>query len=264
MNIIVLVKQVPDTAQLSIMMDGLQLMADGGPRIVNPWDEYAIEAGLQLKEAHGGKVILLSLGKPEVIEALKTGLAMGADEAILVSDPALEGSDSLATARALAAAIKKVGTFDLLIAGRTAIDGNNAATGVQVAALLKIPQISYVAALKAVDPAAKAMTAVRLVENGRETVSSRLPAVITVVQEINEPRYPSFMGIRRAAKTTIPTWGLAELGLPANQVGAAGAQARWVRVSLLPTQKGGAEVITGSPPETAKILMDKLIAQKAI
>jgi electron transfer flavoprotein beta subunit len=263
MDIIVLVKQVPDTGQLSILMDALRLSADGGPRIVNPWDEYAIEAGLRLKEAHGGKVVLLSLGNPEAVEALKTGLAMGADEAILVSDPALEGGDSLATARALAAAITKVGSFDLIIAGRAAIDGNNAAVAVQVAALLKLPQISYVAALHGIDPAARTLTAVRLVENGRETVSSRLPAVITVVQEINEPRYPSYIGTRRAAKTTIPTWDLAELNLPADCVGAAGAQVRW-KTSLPATRKGGAEVIAGSPPQTAKILLDKLIATKVI
>ena len=264
MKIIVLVKQVPDTAQLSILMDGLKLMAEGGPRIVNPWDEYALETGLQLKEAHGGTVALLSLGKPEAVEALKTGLAMGADEAILLSDPAFEGSDSLATARALAAAIKKMGEFDLIIAGCMAIDSHNAATAGQVAALLRLPQLAYIATLKAVDPAARTITAVRLVDDGHEIVSSRLPIMMTVVQEINQPRYPSFMGIRRAAKATIPTWGLAELNLLGDQVGATGAQVRWTRVSLPPTRKGGAEVISGVPAEAAKTLLDKLVAQKVI
>ena len=264
MNIITLIKQVPDTAQLSSTVDGLKLMSEGGARIVNPWDEYTIETGIQLKETHGGKVTVLSLGKSEATEALKRGVAMGADEAILISDPALEGSDSLTTARVLVAAIKKIGEFDLIVAGRSAIDGNTAATAVQVAALLGIPQLSYVAALKAVDPAAKTITVVRLMENGRETSSSRLPAVISVVKEINEPRYPSFMGIRKAAKATIPTWGLADLGLTADQIGAAGSQVSWPQVSLPPTRAGGAEIISGSPAEAAKILADKLAAEKVI
>lgn len=264
MNIISLIKQVPDTAQLSSSMDGLKLMAEGGARIVNPWDEYSLETAIQLKEQQGGKVTALCLGKPDSAEALKRGIAMGADEAILISDPALEGGDSLATARALVAAIKKIGVFDLIIGGRSAIDGNTAATAVQVAALLGIPQISYVAALKAVDPAARKITAVRLMEHGRETVSSTLPAVITVVKEINEPRYPSFMGIRKAAKAAIPTWGLSDLGLSPNQVGAAGSQVSWPQVSLPPVREGGAQIISGSPAEAAKTLADKLAAEKVI
>jgi electron transfer flavoprotein beta subunit len=264
MNIITLIKQVPDTAQLSSTMDGLKLMGEGGARIVNPWDEYSLETGIQLKEQYSGKVTVLCLGKPEAIEALKRGIAMGADEAILISDPALEGSDTLATARTLVAAIKKIGDFDLIIAGRSAIDGNTAATAVQVAALLGIPQLSYVAALKAVDPPAKTITVVRLIEHGRETVSSKLPAVISVVKEINEPRYPSFMGIRKAAKATIPTWGLTDLGLEANQVGVTGAQVSWPHLSLPPAREGGAEIISGSPTEAAKILADKLATEKVI
>jgi electron transfer flavoprotein beta subunit len=264
MNIITLIKQVPDTAQLSSTVDGLKLMSAGGARIVNPWDEYTLETGIQLKENHGGKVTVVCLGQPEAVEALKRGIAMGADEAVLISDPALEGSDSLATARTLVAAIKKLGEFDIIVAGRSAIDGNTAATAVQVAALLDIPQLSYVAALKAVDPVAKTIRVVRLMENGRETISSQLPALISVVKEINEPRYPSFMGIRKAAKATIPTWGLADLGLAADQVGTAGSHVGWPQVSLPPTREGGAEIIGGSPAEAAQALADKLAAEKVI
>jgi electron transfer flavoprotein beta subunit len=263
MNIIALIKQVPDTAQLSSKVDGLKLMADGSPRIVNPWDEYTLETAIQLKEAHGGVVTVVCMGKPEATEALKTGLAMGADVAILISDPALENSDSLATARVLAAAIHKIGDYDIIVAGRSAIDGNTAATAVQVAALLDIPQISYVAELKAVDPRAKTLRAVRLLENGRETVSSKLPAVITVVKEINEPRYPSFIGIRRAARATIPTWGLADLGIEASQVGQAGSQVKW-EVGLPPARDAKVEFIEGPPAEAAKILVARLLAEKVI
>jgi electron transfer flavoprotein beta subunit len=264
MNIIALIKQVPDTAQLSGTVDGLKLMAEGSPRIVNPWDEYTLETAIQLKEAHGGKVTALTLGRSESSEALKTGLAMGADEAVLVSDPALENSDTLATARVLVAAINKIGDFDVILAGRSAIDGNMAATAVQVAALLGIPQISYVARLKALDPGAKTLTAVRLLERGRETVSSKLPAVISVVKEINEPRYPSFIGIRKAAKAKIPTWGLADLGLTAEQVGEAGSQAKWPEVSRPPARDASVEIIEGPPEEAAKTLADRLLAEKVI
>ena len=264
MNIIALIKQVPDTAQLSGSVDGLKLMEQGSARIVNPWDEYTLETGIRLKEAHGGKVTVIALGKAESTEALKTGLAMGADEAVLVSDPALENSDTLATARALVAAINKVGAYDIIVAGRSAVDGNMAATAVQVAALLKIPQLSYVAELKDVDPASQAISAVRLLEKGRETVSSKLPAVVSVVKEISEPRYPSFIGIRKAAKATIPTWGLAELGLDAGQVGEAGSQAKWPDVSLPPTREASVEIIEGTPAEAAKILADRLMAEKVI
>jgi electron transfer flavoprotein beta subunit len=264
MNIIALIKQVPDTAQLSSSVDGLKLMQEGGPRIVNPWDEYTLETAIQLKEAHGGQVTALCLGRSGSVEALKTALAMGADEAVLISDPAIEHSDTLVTARLLVAAVNKLGGFDLIIGGRSAIDGNSAATAVQVAALLDIPQISYVAALNAVDPAAKTMTATRLLESGRETVSTRLPALITVVKEINEPRYPSFIGIRRAAKATIPTWGIAELGFEAGQVGSAGSQVTWPKVSLPPTREARCEIIAGPPAEAARILADRLEAEKAI
>jgi electron transfer flavoprotein beta subunit len=264
MNIITLIKQVPDTAQLSSSVDGLKLMQEGGPRIVNPWDEYTLETAIQLKEAHGGQVTALCVGRAGSVEALKTALAMGADEAVLISDPAIENSDTLVTARLLVAAIKKLGDFDLIIGGRSAIDGNSAATAVQVAALLDLPPISYVAALNAVDPEAKTMTATRLLESGRETVSTRLPALITVVKEINEPRYPSFIGIRRAAKATIPTWGIAELGFEAGQVGSSGSQVTWPDVSLPPTREAKCEIIAGPPAEAARILADRLEAEKAI
>ncbi len=263
MKIIVLVKEVPDTAQLSATVDGLALLADG-PRIINPWDEYAVETGLQLKETHGGQVVALSMGRPEAVEVLKRCLAMGADEAILVSDPALENSDTLATARVLAAAIQKIGGADLVIAGRSGIDGNTGATAVQVAALLNLPQLSYVAAIKEVDPQARQITVTRLVDDGRETVRSPLPAVMSVVKEINEPRYPNLIGLRRASRATIPTWGLADLGLSPEQVGTAGAQVRWAELSLPPGQSAQVEMIDGSPAEAAKKLVDRLIAEKIL
>ncbi|GAB4438777.1 MAG: electron transfer flavoprotein subunit beta/FixA family protein [Anaerolineae bacterium] len=263
MNIVVLMKQVPDTAQLSASTNGLQLM-DSGPRIINPWDEYAIEEGLLLREAHGGSVTLLCLGDASALDALRRGLAMGADEAVLLADDAFANGDTLATARALAAATRKLGAADLIIGGRSSIDGGNYATAVQVAALLDVPALSYVAAVKAIDPAGQTITVERNVEAGRETVSSRLPALMTVVKEINEPRYPSFMQIRKAAKKEIPTWSAADLGLDAAQVGAAGSQASWPTVTLPPTREASVEMIDGPAAEAAKTLVDRLLAEKII
>lgn len=261
MKIVAFVKQVPDTAQLSSTVDGLKLVADGGPRIVNPWDEHTIETAIQLKEAHGGAVTAVCIGKPEAAEALRTALAMGVDEAILITDEALEGSDSLATAHVLASAVQKIGDVDMIVAGRSAIDTNNAATAVQVAALLDFPHISYVAKLDAVDPDAGAFTAVRLLESGRETVSSRLPAVITVVKEINEPRYPTFLGIRKAASSEILEWTVADLGLDAEAVGLAGSQLKESALDLPAAGSADVEFIEGEPEDVARTLADRLVEE---
>jgi electron transfer flavoprotein beta subunit len=263
MNIVVLVKQVPDTAQLSSTMNGLQLM-ESGPRIINPWDEYAIEEGLLLREAHGGSVTLLCLGDPDAVGTLKRGLAMGADEAVLLADEAFANGDTLATARALAAAIHKLGEVDLVLAGRSSIDGGNYATAVQVAALLGVPLLSYVAAIKTIDPGEKSITVERAVEAGREIVRSRLPAVMSVVKEINEPRYPSFIQIRKAGKKSVPVWGAAELGLDAGQVGAAGAQVEWPEVTLPPARESQVEMLNGTAAEVAKQLVERLLTAKVI
>ncbi len=263
MNIIALVKQTPDTAQLSQSLDGLKLSEEGGPRIVNPWDEYTLETAIQAGERHGGKVTALCLGPPEAESALRTALAMGCDEAILVSDPAMADSDCLTSARILAAAIRKIGAFDLVVGGRAAIDGNTAATAVQVAALLDLPLISYVADVVELDPSNRTISAVRLLENARETVAGRLPALITVVKEINEPRYPGLIGIRKAARADIPVWGCDELGVDASSVGAGVSRVSW-QSERPPSREAHVEMIDGTPSDVARILVDRLIQEKVI
>mgnify|MGYP001257984492 CR=1 FL=1 len=255
MKIIVLVKQTPDTTQLSGSMDGLALLAEDAPRVVNPWDEYALETALQLKETHGGTVIALCAGPAGAVEALRTAVAMGADEAVLLSDAALAQADTLGTARALAAAVGKLGGADLIVAGRTGIDGSSGATAVQVAGLLDIPAVCYVAALKEIDLAGKSLTATRLLDSGRQVVQTHLPALITVVKEINEPRYPSFMGLRKAKKADIPTWALADIGLSAGQVA---AQVAW-QVSSPPARATQLELFAN-----AAQLADRLVAEQLV
>jgi electron transfer flavoprotein beta subunit len=264
LHAIALVKQVPDTAQLSSAMNGLKLLAEG-PRIANPLDEYAIEECLRLREAHGGQVTVLSMGPAAAVGALKRGLAMGADRAVLLSDAAFEGADSLATARVLAAAVAKLGEWDIVMAGRSALDGDTGQTAVQAAALLGVPHLTYVARLRQVDFAARTITVERWLEEGREALASRLPCVISVVKEINEPRYPSFLGFRKADKATIPSWTVADLGLDPATVGAAGSGVSWPVVQVSPTRAGECRFMAGDTPEAvAAALVGQLGADKIV
>ena len=174
------------------------------PNVVNPWDEYAIEEAIRFKENRGAaEAVALCLGDPSSDEALKTCLAMGCGEAILVSDPALLGSDTLGTARTLGAAINKIGDVQVALFGKQAIDGDTGHTPVQVARVLGWTPLTYVAAIQSVDGGS--ITVDRMTDDGKETVTAKLPVVISFVKEINEPRYPSFMGIRKASNCLLYT-----------------------------------------------------------
>jgi electron transfer flavoprotein beta subunit len=264
MHIVVCIKQTPDTAAKVEVLNGQVTWGDA-PLVVNPWDEYAIEEAIRLKEQHGGKVTALSLGAESAKEALKQAVAMGCDAAILITDPALVGSDVLATSRVLAKAIEKLGDAEVAMFGKQAIDGDTGLTAIATARRLGWSPLTYVAKIVEIDPAAKTIKVERLVEEGRQTVTSKLPAVISVVKEINEPRYPSFMGIRKASKLAIPTWSAADLGLEAAQVGEAGSAVTWPEVRGLPVREAACEFIEGSSPqEIAARLADKLAAEKVI
>lgn len=264
MHLVVCTKQTPDTAAKVEVKDGHAAWGDA-PLVVNPWDEYAIEEAIRLKEAHGGKVTVLSMGPESTREALKQAVAMGCDEAILLSDPALKGSDVLATSRALAKAIEKLGSVDVALFGKQAIDGDTGLTPIAVARRLGWSPLTYVARIVELDPAARTLKVERLLEEGRQAVTSRLPAVISVVKEINEPRYPSFMGIRKASKLTIPIWTTADIGLEAGWAGAAGAAVTWPEIAAPPVRETACEFIEGgSPAEIAAILADKLTAEKVV
>jgi electron transfer flavoprotein beta subunit len=265
LNIVVCIKQVPDSAATLKVDEQSNVSWGDAALVINPWDEYAIEEAIRLKEKFGGKVTVLTVGPEQSREALKQAVAMGCDEAFLISDATFEGSDALATTYILAQAIKKVGEVDLLAFGRQAIDGDTGLVPAGVARRLGWPLLSYVAKIDEIDPGSKSIKVTRLLEQGRQSVSSRLPAVFTAVKEINEPRYPSFMNIRKASKLQIPVMDAAAIGAEAGKVGKANAAAQWLKVFPLPPRTGTCEIITGDSPQAiAAALADKLMAEKVI
>ncbi len=263
MHVVVCVKQTPDSAAKISVKDGQVTWGDAG-LVVNPWDEYAIEEAIRLKEKHGGQATALSFGPESAKEALKTCLAMGCDQAILISDPALNGSDALATSYILAKAIEKLGDVQIAVFGKQAIDGDTGLVPAGVARRLGWAPLTFTSKIEALDPDAKTIKVERLLEQGKQIVTSTLPAVIGTVKDINEPRYPSFMGIRKANKAVIETWSAADLGLEASKVGEAGSATRWPGLAPLPAREGSVEIIDGTPEEAAAKLADKLLADKVI
>ena len=263
MHVVVCVKQTPDSAAKITVDNGKVTWGDAG-LVVNPWDEYAIEEAIRLKEKHGGKATALSFGPDSAKEALKTCLAMGCDEAILISDPALSGSDALATSYILAKAIEKLGDVQLAVFGKQAIDGDTGLVPAGVARRLGWAPLTFTSKIDTLDPDAKTIKVERLLEQGKQIVTSTLPAVIGTVKDINEPRYPSFMGIRKAAKANIATWSAADLGLDTAKVGEAGSATRWPSLAPLPAREGSVEIIEGTPEEAAAKLAEKLLADKVI
>ena len=259
MKIAVCVKQVPDSAARLVAIDGKANWGDS-PLIINPWDEYAVEAALQQAEAHNGSVIAITIGGESSKETLKHALAMGCGEAILVSDEALGQIDSQVTARVLAAAIKKIGDVDLAFLGRQAIDTDTGLTAAQTARLLGWPALTLVSVISSVDPSARTIKVEKSAEEGRMTVSARLPAVLSIIKDFGEPRYPSFMGIRKASRAVIPAWTLADLGLSGLK-----ANISWPEILNPPQRQVTTDMITGSTPEEiAEALADKIMAEKIL
>lgn len=256
MKIIACIKQVPDS-EAKVKAEGGQVSWGDAPLVINPFDEYAVEGALQQKEASGGTVTALCIGPESAKEALKHALAMGADDAILVSDPALTSLDTVGAARLLAAAINKIGGADMVVFGRQTLDDGSGITAAQTARVLGWPMLGLAGQIKVADGSVKVE---RVIEEGRQIVSAKLPAVLSVVQSIGEPRYPSFMGIRKASKAVIPIWSLSDIG--------ASAPAPIVsRAELItpPTREVKCEIITGeSPAEIADKLADKIIAEKVL
>lgn len=261
MHVVIVTKNTPDTAA-AVTVDSSGSLSWGDKLVINPWDEYAITEAVLLKGAHGGTATLITLGPEEHVEALKHGLAVGCDQAIRVWDQALAGYDSLVYASAVAAAIRKLGDVDLVIFGRELVDVASDQHIFQVARKLGWNALGYVAKIEAIDFAAQTIRVARLAEHGIQTLSSRLPAVISVVKDINEPKYPTFIGIRKAAKADIPVWGAADLGLDA---GTLTPKAQVIGYRELPGREGSVTLIEGtSAREKADRLVDRLLEDKVL
>jgi electron transfer flavoprotein beta subunit len=260
-RIIVCTKETPDTAAKVEVKEGVVTWGDA-PLVINPWDEYSVEEGLLLKEKHGAEACtVLAMGTESSKEALKHAIAMGADDAILVSDPALAGADTLLTSHVLAQAIKKIENVGLVILGKQAIDGDTGQTAVQVGRRLGWNTLTYVFKIMEIDFNAGTIKVERLLEQGKQICTSKLPAVISVVKDINEPRYPSFMGIRKASKAEIPVWSASDIGLDAG----VSVKVKWPEIAPLPVRAGAVEIIQGgSVEEKVAALVEKLMAEKVV
>jgi electron transfer flavoprotein beta subunit len=265
LHIVVCTKYTPDSeAKMSVDEAGNASWGDS-PLIINPWDEYAVEEALLLRDEHGGKVTVVSMGPEEALEALKHAVAMGADEAIRVWDDACAGSDTLATSYVLAKMIEAIGDADLILCGKSAIDAETWQTGVALAARLNVPSLMYTINIAQLDPGENTITVERLLEQGRQIVEASLPAVVGTTKGINEPRYTSFMGIRKAAKMDYPLWSLEDVGADPQRVGPSGSGVRWPTIFEPPKREGEAEIIEAETiEEKAEILAEKLLAEKVI
>ncbi|HWR45703.1 electron transfer flavoprotein subunit beta/FixA family protein [Sporomusa sp.] len=261
MEIVVCVKQVPDTTEVKIDPQTNTLIRQGVPSIVNPFDKNAVEAALQLKEKHGGRITVISMGPPQASDALKECLAMGADEAVLISDRAFGGADTLATSYTLAAAIRKLGQVDLIICGKQAIDGDTAQVGPEIAEHLNLPQVTYVAKIAVEGDKARVE---REHEEGYEVIEAQLPLVATVVKSINEPRFPTVKGTMKANRKQIPVWTVNDLSVEPEKLGLKGSPTQ-VRRIFTPKQRTQGEIIQkDTAREAVATLIEKLTDAKIV
>lgn len=247
LSIVVCLKQVPETTEVKINPATNTLIREGVDSIINPFDLYAIEEAVRIKERNGsGKITALTMGPPQAENALKDAIASGCDEAILVSDKAFAGSDTWATSYTLAKAIEKIHRYDLIICGRQAIDGDTAQVGPGIACHLNIPQIMYVKKIEELNDSF--IRVERMTEEGYEVIESPLPAVIAVVKEINEPRIPSLKGKLKAKKTQVICWKADELTLDKSKIGLDGSPTQVIKIFTPAPRKGG-QILDGNLSE---------------
>ncbi len=254
MDVVVCIKQVPDTTEIRIDPETNTLVREGVASIINPFDMYAIEEGVRIKEKYGGKVTVISMGPPQVEAALREAISLGVDEAVLLSDRAFAGSDTLATSFALSEGLKKIG-YDIVICGKQAIDGDTAQVGPGIATHLDIPQITYVKKIEKIEDGK--IVSERMVEEGYEVVESTLPVLLTVVKEINEPRLPSLKGKIKAKKSEIKIITAEDLKIDTGKVGLDGSPT-WVMKIFTPPKKEGGKTFKGTADEVVEKLMNEI------
>jgi electron transfer flavoprotein beta subunit len=255
MNIVVCLKQVPGTTEVKIDPQTNTLIRQGIENIINPFDTYAIEEAVRIKEKHGGKVTVITMGPPQAEAALREAISLGADEAVLLSDRAFAGADTWATANTLSRAVLKLENTGIIICGRQTIDGDTGQVGPEMAEMLGFPFIAYVSKIEEITDSKIRVT--RAIEEGHELIEANLPAIITVAKEINVPRLPSLRGIMKSKSAKIAVWGIKELGVDANTVGLAGSSTQVIKI-FFPQRVSKAEILTGDTAAQADKLIEKL------
>jgi electron transfer flavoprotein beta subunit len=261
MNVVVCLKQVPNTTKVKIDPQTNTLVREGIESIINPFDTYALEEGVRIKERYGGKVTAISMGPPQAEGALREAISTGADEAILLSDSAFAGADTLATAYTLARAIDKLKPYDIIICGRQTIDGDTGQVGPELAEMLGIPFLAYASEIEEISNGC--IRVKQMVEEGHELIEAPLPAVITVVKDINIPRLPSLRGIARSKSAVIPIWTAQELDVDKNMVGLSGSATRVIKV-FFPQRVHRGEILQGDMASQVESLIDKLRGAKVL
>jgi len=259
-NIVVCVKQVPETTAPKEFGPDNRINRAAHEAVVNPFDEYAIEAGLQLKEKHGGEVTILTMGPSGAQDTMRKALAMGADRGLLVSDPALEGSDTWTTAYVLAQALRRE-EYDLILTGMESTDARTGLVPAALAEQLGLPSLTYASSVEVEDGNVSVR---RQVTGGYEEVRGPTPALVSVVKGVNEPRYPSLKGIMAAKRKEITVLDLAQLEIQPDEVGAAGAKTKVLDVTPRPEKQAGQVISPDSPEEAARIIADFLQVNKFI
>ncbi len=256
MNIVVPIKQVPETSNVKMDEKTGTMIRDGIENIINPLDLYAIETGIQLKEKYGGKVTVISMGPPSTHKALREAIAMGCDEAVLISGKEFSGSDTWATSFSLSRAIKKIRDFDLILAGERATDGDTGQVGPGIASFLGLPVSTYTS--KIVEMDSGCITVERLVEEGYETLRLPLPALITVVKEISYPRLPTLRGKQKAKNTDIPVLAARDLDIDQMKIGLKGSPTRVVKIESPKVTRGGT-ILRVTDEESLEAAVDQLL-----
>ena len=253
MNIVVCLKQVPDTTAVKIDPKTGTLIRDGVPSIINPEDKHALEAALTIKDTVGAKVTVISMGPPQAQNALREALCMGADEAILITDRAFAGADTLATSKALAGALRKL-EYDIVFAGRQAIDGDTAQVGPEIAEHLGIPQVTYVQDVKVEEDG---LLVNRALEDGYELIQVQTPVLLTAIKELNEPRYMNVKYIFDTANKEVQIWSANDIEVSQEELGLKGSPTK-VRKTMTKETKGAGELINEVPQEAVKYVLGKL------
>lgn len=253
MKIVVCLKQVPDTTAVKIDPKTGTLIRDGVPSIINPEDKHALEAALQLKDNYGAHVTVISMGPPQAKNALREALCMGADEAILLTDRAFGGADTLATSKTIAAAIKNL-EYDIIFGGRQAIDGDTAQVGPEIAEHLNVPQVTYV---QGVEVTEDGLVVNRALEDGYELIKVQTPVLLTAIEELNHPRYMNVQYIFDTAEKEVKVMTAADLDVPVEELGLKGSPTK-VKKSMTKEAKGTGEIVKDSAPEAVAYVLGKL------